>query len=157
MKPHWSLVAVLLLAGCGVTPAPPTPGGDAPTGVAPGTTLYFVDAQDRLQPQLRHTGRLGTIAEAEALLLAGPGGSGLHTQIAESAVTRVAVTVEPDVIRLTVPLSVGEVTPLGIDQLVCTALGVHVQSGGSPETKVRLAFTEPVAGSDAPRACPLIK
>jgi hypothetical protein len=122
-------------------------------------TLYFVDGQERLQPDQRKTGRLGSIADALALLLTGPGpgGSNLHTEIAESSVTRVTVTTEPGLIQLVLPLARREVTPLGIDQIVCTALGVHVQGGGARTAKVRLEFTEGNTESDVPRACPLIK
>ncbi|MFD8491786.1 hypothetical protein [Amycolatopsis sp. NPDC059657] len=155
MKLSWLLV-VLLLAGCGVEPSGPDAGGEAPTGLAPGVTLYFVDAQRHLQPDLRKSGSLGTIAEATSLLLTGPGDSDLHTEIASTTRATVGVTTEPGVIRLLVPLTVHDFTPLGIDQLVCTALGVHVQSGGSRATKVRVRFTLPTPESDRLRTCPLI-
>lgn len=156
MKRLWSTAAALLLAGCGIEPSAPAVGGEAPTGVAPGVTLYFVDGRHQLAPQPRRTERLGTISDAMALLLAGPGGSGLRTEIAETAVTRVGVTIEPGVIQVLVPLTADDVTPLGIDQLVCTALGVHVQGGGSRAMTVRIRFTQPAPGSDARRTCPLI-
>lgn len=160
MRLIWTLAAGLLLTGCGVLPDGPTPGGDAPTGVAPGVTLYFVNRQEQLQPDPRTTGRLGSIADALALLLTGPGPgsrSDLHTEIAETAITRVTVTTGPELIRLVLPLARKEVTPLGIDQIVCTALGVHVQGGGARTATVRLGFTQGTTDSDVPRACPLIK
>jgi hypothetical protein len=147
---------VLLLAGCGIEPSEPVAGGDAPTGIAPGVTLYFVDAQQRLRPRLRRTGRLGTISEAVSLLLTGPGDSGLHTEISPGAVTRVVVTTEPGAIRLMVPMTVRDVTPLGVDQLVCTALGVHVQSGGPRTTRVHVHFVQHDPGSAEQRTCPVI-
>lgn len=153
----WLAVVLVLVAGCGVRPSGVTDAGAAPAGVAPGVTLYFVDAQDRLRPQLRESGRLGTISEALALLLTGPGDSGLRTEITSEETTRVGVTTAPDVIRLRVPLATYEVTPLGIDQIVCTALAVHVQAGGSRTTKVRVDFTIGPPGSDKPRTCPLIR
>jgi hypothetical protein len=117
-------------------------------------TLYFVDANDRLRPQLRRTDHLGTISEALAWLLSGPV-SGLRTQIISTeGVTRVFVEATPDLIHLRLPLATYEVTSLGIDQIVCTTLGVWVQSGGSRTTKVRLNFT---LGADKVRTCPLIK
>ncbi|MFI7673185.1 hypothetical protein [Actinophytocola sp. NPDC049390] len=152
----WLVVAALLLAGCGVEPSGPAAGGEAPTGVARGVTLYFVDARHQLQPRLRQTDRLGTISEAMSLLLTGPGDSGLRTEIAAGTVTRVGVTTEPDVIQLMVPFTVHDVTRLGIHQLVCTALGVHVQSGGSRTVKVRVRFVQPTPESDRERSCPLI-
>ncbi|MFD5094833.1 hypothetical protein ACFWMR_29825 [Amycolatopsis thailandensis] len=50
-----------------------------------------------------------------------------------------------------------EVSPLGIDQIVCTALGVHVQGGGARTAKVRLGFTIGTTEADASRTCPLIE
>ena len=153
----WLAVAVLLLAGCGVQPSEVTDGGEAPTGVAPGVTLYFVDAQGELRPQLRRTDRLGSISEAMSLLLLGLRDSDLHTEIAYDASTQVVVTTTPGVIRLLVPLTIDDVTPLGIDQIVCTALGVHVQGGGSRSTTVQVDFTQPTPESDKLRTCPLIR
>lgn len=155
MKRFWP-AAVLLLAACGVRPSGVVGGGEAPTGVAPGVTLYFVDAHGDLQPQLRETGRLGSISEALALLLSGPGGSTLRTGIAETTTSRVVVTTTPEVIRLELPLTIQDVTPRGVDQFVCTALGVHVQSGGARTTKVQLHFVQPTPESDVARTCPVI-
>lgn len=158
MKLIWPAVAVLLLAGCGVQPSGVTDAGRAPTGVAPGVTLYFLDAHDELRPQSRRTGRLGTISEAMALLLQGAGAaSDLHTEIASTTTTRVVETTAPGVIRLWVPLSIHEVTPRGIDQIVCTALGVHVQRGGSRSMKVQVHFTLATPESRKKRTCPLTR
>ena len=156
MKRIWLVVAVLLLAGCGVQPSGVTDGGEAPTGVAPGMTLYFVDAHNELSPQLRRTNRLGTISEAMSLLLSGPGSSDLHTEIASTPTQRVAVITTPGVIQLLVPLAIYEVTPLGIDQIVCTALGVLVQDGGSRSMRVQVRFTQLTPESDKQRTCPVI-
>jgi hypothetical protein len=156
VKRIWLVATVLLLAGCGVAPSGVTDAGDAPTGVAPGVTLYFVDADGRLSPQLRETSRLGTITEALSILLLGPGDSDVRTEIASRPTNPVAVTTRPGVIQLMVPLATYEVTPLGIDQIVCTALGVHVQGGGSRNTKVRINFTLSTPESEQPRTCPLI-
>ena len=157
MNRIWWAAAVLFLAGCGVQPSGVSDAGQAPTGVAPGVTLYFVDVHQQLKPQPRPTGRLGTIAEAMALLLSGPGDSDLHTEIASSTVTQVVVTMTPGVIRLLVPLTIHDVTSLGIDQIVCTAMGVHVQSGGARSMKVQVRFTLPTSESDKERTCPLIR
>jgi hypothetical protein len=146
-----------LLAGCGIQPSSVTAAGQAPTGLAPGVTLYFIDAHDQLRPQLRLTSRLGTISEAMSLLLEGPSDSGMRTQIASGGPTLVVVNTLPGLIQLTVPLAAYQVTPLGIDQLVCTALGVWVQSGGPKTTRVQVTFTLPVPESDKHRTCPLIK
>jgi hypothetical protein len=156
VKRLW-LAAVLLVAACGVAPSGVDDAGPAPTGVAPGVTLYFVDAQDRLVPQLRRTDHLGSISEAVSLLLSGLPDADLHTEIASAASTQVAVTTAADAIQLQVPLAVDEVTPRGVDQIVCTALGVHVQGGGSRDTVVRIRFTLAAPESDRPRTCPLIR
>jgi len=146
----------LALAGCGVRSSDPTPAGRAPTGLAPGVTLYFVGEDGRLRPQLRRTGRLGTIPEAMALLLTGVGDSPLRTEIEPAGPPRAVVTTAPGLIRLMVPLTIDDVTPRGIDQLVCTALGVHVQGGGSTDTRVQVRFVQPTPQSRVRRTCPLI-
>lgn len=159
MKLLRSLALVLLLAGCGVGPAGPAPAGDAPTGLARGVTLYLLDDNDHLVASLRQTARLGTIADGISLLLDGSNVPGLHSGIAPTTVRWVLVTVEPGVIDLTLPLAYNEVDRNGIDQLVCTALGIHVQSGGDRGTQVRLRFTisRPGSGPEQPRTCPLFK
>ena len=156
MKRLWWAATVLLLMGCGIQPSEVSDAGQAPTGLAPGVTLYFLDADRELRPDLRETGRLGTIPEAMALLLLGPGDSDLSTGIASTDVTRVEATVGQSSIQLRVPLAVKEVTRLGIEQMVCTALATHVQSGGSPRATVQILFTLPAAHSDRQRTCPLI-
>ncbi|KOX16302.1 hypothetical protein [Nocardiopsis sp. NRRL B-16309] len=156
MRRVWAAVPVLVLAmGCGSPASEVVEGGPAPTGVAPGVTLYFLDDQGDLRPQLRDTGRLGTIPEAMSLLLAGPGGSDLRTGIESNGPQRMTVTVREDVIELMAPLSADEVSPAGIDQIVCTALAAHVQSGGSPDTGVRVGLTLPTPESDGIRTCPV--
>jgi hypothetical protein len=146
-----------LVTGCGIQPSGVTDVGEAPTGVAPGATLYFVDAHNRLRPQLRKSSHLGTISEAMSLLLEGSGDSTMRTQIESGGPTLVVVNTTPGLIQLMVPLAAYEVTPLGIDQIVCTALGVWVQSGGSKTTRVQVNFTLPQPESDRQRTCPLIR
>ena len=156
MKRIWPAMALVLLAGCGVQPSEVTDGGEAPSGLAPGVTLYLVDAHEQLRPQLRPTGHLGTISDGLALLLSVSGESDLHTEIAPTPVTRVYVTPTTGVLQLSVPLTIHDVTPLGIDQIVCTALGVHVQAGGDRSTKVQVRFVQPTPASDQVRTCPVI-
>lgn len=149
------LAIAVAVAGCGVQPSEVTAEGESPTGVAAGPTLYFVDADGALRPDLRDTGRLGTIAEALTLLLTGPGDGELRTEI-DASTTRVVVTETGSAVELMVPLTIDDVTPAGIDQIVCTALGVHVQAGGSTDTTVRIRFVQPTPESDERRGCPLI-
>ncbi|MFD6099628.1 hypothetical protein ACFVWN_29125 [Nocardiopsis flavescens] len=157
MRRAGTAAAVLaLVTACGAGPSEVAGGGEAPTGVAPGVTLYFLDAQGELTAQVRETGRLGSISEAMSLLLSGPGDSELDTGIAATGAQRMTVTVREDEIELMTPLAADEVTPAGIDQIVCTALAVHVQSGGSPDTGVRVRFTLPSPESDEVRGCPVI-
>jgi hypothetical protein len=156
VKRMW-LLAVLLVAACGVAPSGVDDVGAAPTGVAPGVTLYFVDTRGRLVPQLRRTDHLGSVSEAVSLLLSGLTDPDLHTEIAPGATTQVSVTTAADAIQLQVPLTADDVTPLGVDQIVCTALGVHVQGGGSRAAVVRVRFTLATPESDRSRTCPLIR
>lgn len=151
------------LVGCGVQPSGVADAGPAPTGVAAGPTLYFVDAREQLRPQRRGS-HLGTISDALALLLStsagdseSAGDSDLHTEITSEGITRVGVTTTPGLIQLEVPLTARDVTPLGVDQIVCTALGVSVQGGGSTTTRVQVWFTEFTPVPNPLRTCPLIR
>jgi hypothetical protein len=161
MRRTWSAASTVLLAGllagCGVQPTGVTEAGRAPTGIAPGPTLYVVDAHGRLRPQPQQSinKNLGTIAEAMSLLLTVAKGDQLYTK--GGGPTVVFVNITPGVIHLTVPLARDEVTSLGIDQIVCTALGVWVQSGGPKTTWVQVEFIQPTPESAVLRACPLIR
>ena len=157
MRRIWWMLLSVLLTGCGIQPSGVGEAGEPPTGVAPGATLYFIGADGDLEPQLRRTGRLGTVSDAVSLLLSGPGDSGLRTQIAPVGTRQVVVTTTSVMIRLMVPLTIDEVTPRGVDQIVCTALGVHVQSGRSKEAKVQVQFVQPTPESEEKRTCPLFK
>ncbi|WP_147917650.1 hypothetical protein [Ruania zhangjianzhongii] len=149
-------LALAVVTGCGVEPSEVTTGPEPPTGVAPGVTLYFLDGQGEIVPQQRDSGRLGTIQAAIALLLTGPGPSGPRTAIAPDLISRVEVTETPGLIELRVPWTVADLGDRGIDQVVCTVLGVHVQSGGPPSTQVRIDFVQDTPASQAERSCPLI-
>jgi hypothetical protein len=92
-----------------------------------------------------------------SLLLLGLRDSDLHTEIAYDATTQVVVTATAGAIQLMVPLTIDDVTPLGIDQIVCTALGVHVQGGGARSMTVQVRFIQPTPESDTLRTCPLIR
>ncbi|MGP4009695.1 hypothetical protein [Streptomyces sp. 4N124] len=155
MRRIWWMLLPVLLTGCGIQPSGVIGAGEPPTGVAPGVTLYFVGADGDLEPRLRRTARLGTISDAVSLLLSGPGASGLRTEIAPAGTRQVVVTTASATVRLMVPFTVDEVTPRGIDQIVCTALGVHVQSGGSKDTKAQVQFVQPTPESAEKRTCPL--
>ena len=142
------------ISGCGVGSTGIVDGGRAPTGVASGPTLFFLDQDGDLTPQRRNTGRLGTVADAVSLLLTGPGGSHLRTALPETDVTRVDAAVGEDVITLKVPVSAAEAGARGADQIVCTALAASVQAGGAATATVRIDFTIGDARSRRARRCP---
>ncbi len=154
-RPAATLAAFMLaaLTGCGVQPSVVETGPQAPTGLAAGVTLYFVDDDGGLTPRVRQTGRLGTVDDAVTLLLTGPGDSGLRTAIDATEVTRTEVTVGPELVTVRLPLASGEVRPVGVDQIVCTVLASHIQAGGSAEARVRLLFADAV--TDEAR-CPVL-
>ena len=72
-------------------------------------------------------------------------------------VQRVVVTPMTGVVELLVPLTIQDVASLGIDQIVCTALGVQVQGGGARSLKAQVRFVQPTPESDKQRTCPLIR
>ncbi|UFU05357.1 GerMN domain-containing protein [Ruania halotolerans] len=160
LRPVALLVSMLALAGCGVQPSQVQQGPEAPTGLAPGSTLYFLDDGGDLVAQERQTRRLGSIQEAVSLLLTGPGSSGLGTGIAETAVRTTPVTLGEEIISVRLPLATPEVDSDGVDQIVCTVLATHIQAGGSPAMQVRLTFTDiPASSTDprtGPRSCPVL-
>lgn len=133
-----------MLTGCSLEPSGIETGPQAPTGLAEGTVLYFLDADGELVAAERDTGRLGTISEAVSLLLTGPGpgSSGLSTGIRETSQTRVQVTVSEDVVTLRLPLASTEVSAPGTEQIACTALVAHAQAGDSADARARLIFTD---------------
>ncbi|MCW4457851.1 hypothetical protein [Microbacterium sp. MPKO10] len=143
----------LALSGCGLGPSGVEQGAAAPTGVSAGMTLYFYDSSGTLTAQQRDTGRLGSVQDAIALLLTGPGSSGLTTALTPTTVTRTEVRLSGDQMSIVVPLTATEATDVGTDQIVCTALASHIQSGGSPDTTVTVHFT---VGSDTTRTCPVL-
>ncbi|MFE0020291.1 hypothetical protein [Amycolatopsis sp. NPDC059021] len=156
------LVAAVLLAtltACGVEPSGVLDGGKAPTGVAPGVTLYFVDTDGELVPNFRPTQRLSTVTDALNLLVASSGSpqnDGLHSAFAwQSALGRSPrVTESDELIRISLPLAKYEISALGVDQFVCTALGVHRQAG-KPAAKVVVTYT--IGGDTEPLTCPVLR
>ncbi|MBK1783821.1 hypothetical protein [Prauserella cavernicola] len=146
--------AATLLTGCGIDASGVLDGGDAPTGVAPGVTLYFVDDRGELRGQLTQSSRLGDVTNAVDLLLRiGDGSSdGLRSDLPRVESLGPTVTVAGTVLTVNVPLARRDVGPLGVDQLVCTALGVRTQSGDTGVTHAVVSFTH--GGSTEPGTCP---
>jgi hypothetical protein len=148
-------VAGMSLAGCGIEPTGVLSGGEAPTGVAPGPTLYFVDAQGQLRPSpVDSAGRLGSVTDAVDLLLriGDPSSEGLHSDLPAVTSLGPQVTVAHPNVTVNLPLARQEVGPRGVDQVVCTVLGVQRQSGDERATAVVVSFT--IGGRTEPRTCP---
>ncbi|WP_116101116.1 hypothetical protein [Amycolatopsis thermalba] len=146
------LLLVLVLAGCGVRPTNPVSAGDPPVGAAPGPILYFLQAGE-LQPVVRATGHLGTVADAVALPPSGPTPDEYAVNYASmlppGAVGASVGTLDQGVVtvHLTVPLDVLPETAK--DQIVCTVIAVHAQAGASAYgVVVRLAGPPGVMPAD---------
>ncbi|GAB3488699.1 hypothetical protein [Amycolatopsis cihanbeyliensis] len=148
------LAAGLMLTGCGIEPTGPLDGGDAPTGVAPGPTLYFVDARGNLVPSVTPSERLGEVTNAVDLLLrvGDQNREGLHSDLPTVDSLGPQVTIANTTITVDLPLARSELGPRGVDQVSCTALGVRRQSGDSRVTHVVVNFT--VGRRTEPRTCP---
>ncbi|GAB2967194.1 hypothetical protein LWP59_21200 [Amycolatopsis acidiphila] len=111
---------------------------------------------------LRRTGRLGDVAEALALLGAGPSSgetaAGLHSELPPAAFSvtgpregLLSVQLYP-----AQPLGSGGIPDLAVDQVVCTAIAVGGQ-GGADARGLRVRLGRPGApAEEAPRACPAI-
>ncbi|RZQ65791.1 hypothetical protein [Amycolatopsis suaedae] len=146
------ILAALVTAGCGIQPTGVLDGGEAPTGVAPGVTLYFVDGRGELRPNLTESGELGDVAGALDLLLRTSDPPGLRSDLRRVSSLGPKVTVAGDTITVALPLAPGEVGPRGVDQVTCTAAGVRRQAGAREPVTVVVSFTD---GSDGgPRTCP---
>ncbi|GAA5095085.1 hypothetical protein [Nocardia iowensis] len=146
------IAAVLALAGCGVSPSGVRVGGQAPTGVAPGVYLYFLDAHNELRPELYRTQRLGTVASALDLLLRAGPPTALRSDLPVIQSSGPVVDMANSTMTIRVPLDRDEIGPRGVDQIICTALGVTRQSGDDRTTEVVVSFT--IAPATEPRRCP---
>lgn len=148
--------AALVVAGCGVQPSSVQDGGHAPTGIAAGTPVYYVNDTGKLVTD-RRGGRLGTIGQALKMLFSTPHPEpGLRSYVGTSPVIlEFPITRTRHVITVMLPIDRSDVRrDIGIEQLVCTALAVHQQSGGPATTTVRLRFTHGPATD--PRHCPVL-
>lgn len=147
-------MSAVLAAGCGVAPSDVQDGGSAPTGLAKGTTLYFLDQDDRLASSLRKTDRLGTVLGAVQLLMAGVGvgesDSGLHSDIPADGVRAIVVDTGPH-IQVALPFNSAEISRAGVDQVICTAVGV-TRASGRDDVRVSITLT---SGEEFNRRCPV--
>lgn len=149
------LAAALLTSGCGVGSSGVEDGGEAPTGLAEGPTLYFVDDDGGLRPDLRDTGRLGTVLGAIQLLVADadPTQEGLHSEIPATA-TRTVVEDAGDYVTIYLPLRSAEISDHGVDQIICTAAAVVAASGRDVDDVA--ISVRPTHGDVVTRPCPVI-
>ncbi|MEC3953692.1 hypothetical protein VMT65_11665 [Nocardia sp. CDC153] len=144
-----------LVCGCTISTSEVHDAGNAATGLAPGVTLYYLDAQGALVPEFRDVGNLGSMADALDLLLRTPPGLGLQSQLpADSAARRPAVSEIGTEITIEMPYPAAELTAPAVSQLACTVLGVHRQSGGKLAT-VRIVPS--IGETIGPRGCPLLR
>ena len=149
------LAAGALTSGCGVGPSGVEDGGEAPTGLAEGPTLYFVDGDGRLRPDVRSTGRLGTVLGAVQLLVADadPTAEGLHNEVPTTA-TRTVVEDAGDYVTIYLPLRRAEISDVGMDQIICTAAAV-VAASGRDVAEVTI-MVRPTHGAVADHPCPVV-
>ena len=149
------LAVATLVSGCGVGPSGVEDGGEAPTGLAEGPTLYFVDADGRLRPNARDTGRLGTVQGAVQLLMADadPTAEGLHSEVPPTSI-RTVVEDAGDYVTIYLPLRSAEISAVGVDQIICTAAAV-VAASGRQASDVTISV-RPTHGPVATRPCPVV-
>jgi hypothetical protein len=149
------LTAALLTGGCGVGPSGVEDGGEPPTGLAEGPTLFFVGADGELRPNVRETGSLGTVFGAIQLLTADldPATEGLHSEIPPTAI-RTVVEDAGDYVTIYLPLRSAEISPVGIDQIICTAAAV-VAASGRDVAEVEISV-RPTHGDVITRPCPVV-
>ncbi|MFG1710771.1 hypothetical protein ACFLIM_47180 [Nonomuraea sp. M3C6] len=148
------LVSLVAVAGCGVRPSDVIRAGDPPSGgVAPTTaiTLYLVK-NGRLSAVTRPGGRPLFRADKLALLAAGPTtmerAHGLTTDVPPEA-GPFSVTAAPAghlVVTLSIPA--GELSPLAVEQIVCTAAAAT-----APESPAQVTVVG-AGQSVGPRNCP---
>lgn len=146
---------VVVLAGCGVQPSSVLGGRRAPTGVAEGTPVYYVNLRKDLVVH-RIGNNLGTIGQALKLLFTVDVDGRLRSFVPRSPVTLAfPVTKTREVITVMLPIDRGSIkAELGVDQIVCTVLAVHLQSGGPASTAVNVQFVQ--GFETGPRHCPVL-
>ena len=151
-----ALATVLLTGACGVGASGVEDGGEAPTGLAPGPTLYFVDSDGELQPDVWDgSRRLGTVQGAIQLLFAdvvptGPPGTNLRNEIPQST-TRTVVEDAGDYVTIYVPFPTKELSHAAVDQIICTTAAV-VAASGRDVADVTISV-RPTHGPVATRPC----
>ncbi|MEV0087347.1 hypothetical protein [Saccharopolyspora sp. NPDC050642] len=171
----WRLATVLagisLVAGCGgAATNEVSDAGDPPSGIAIGPTLYYLEG-DALRPVIVRTGgdvdgvpygKLGDVRGAVQYLMLGAGLSGfeetkgLRTEVPKLGAALVDVNVIVTDHLITVVLPSYDLSPLAVDQVVCTALAVDAARGGTMREKtVDILLHKGITGDRiADRTCP---
>ncbi|GII82261.1 lipoprotein [Sphaerisporangium siamense] len=147
------LVSLAAVAGCGVQPSGAIEAGDPPSGAVAldmGITLYLVK-RGRVGVVTRPSGRPVFREDMLALLAAGPSvmerEQGFTTEVPSEA-GPFSVTVMPaGRLVVTVSLPAGELSPLAVEQIVCTAAAT------APEGPAQVTLVG-AGQSLTPRKCP---
>ncbi len=129
------LLSLVAVAGCGVRPSGVITGGAPPSGgaqPAAAVTLYLV-RNGRPSPVTRPGGPSLSPADTLTLLAAGPTAreraQGFTTEVPPAA-GLFSVTVEPvGHVLVTLSTPAGELSPLAVEQIVCTAAAMIPDSG----------------------------
>jgi len=150
VKKFFVLAVLLLTAACGVKPTPVVPAGPAPTLRNPDTgqgaevILYFV-INGRMVPVTRPTrGSIG-VNTALSLLLGGPS----YAEAADGYTTMlppgggpIALAPDPPP-TITLPFPVARLSPIAINQLVCTAFAaMAAENTTTVDNVITLAGTD---------------
>jgi hypothetical protein len=131
------LAVLLLVSACGVKPTPVVPAGPAPTLRNPATNgrgsdliLYFV-LDGRVAPVTRSTGAAVGVTASLSTLLDGPSyaeaSDGYATMLPSETGPIALNPGSPTVITFSFPLK--QLTPIAINQLVCTAFAALAAEG----------------------------
>ncbi|MDA3626193.1 hypothetical protein OU415_12160 [Saccharopolyspora sp. WRP15-2] len=166
------LAGISLVAGCGgAATSEVSDAGDPPTGIAVGPTLYYLEG-NALRPVIVPTGgttfedvpygKLGDVRGAVQYLMLGAGLSGyeetegLRTEVPKLGAALVDVNVVVTDRVITVVLPSYDLSPLAVDQVVCTALAVDSARGGTMRgTTVDILLHKGITGDRiADRTCP---
>lgn len=134
------LLGVLVVAACGVRPTAVISGGDAPSGLATGAVVFFL-SDDQLAPTTREN---GSPDEVLALLAAGPNeverAQGLRTELPAEITLRTDRSPTPTIVATVNPQTL---TPLAVDQIVCTAAATELGTAGGITITGRGATLQP--------------
>jgi hypothetical protein len=126
MKLLSALVAVLLVAGCGVRASGTIPGGPAPKVSAAGIALFFVSGGNVSLVMREWTAALASPTDAVSLLAAGPNpterAAGLTTEVSQKITSVEVDLADSNTVAIRIPIAPGDLSSLAVEQLACTAI-----------------------------------